>query len=50
MLDLNPSNDRFGLRYVDFGWNPRLVLEVVDLSIPIDLFGSRLYGLGNNIS
>jgi hypothetical protein len=50
VLDLDTSKAGFGFRFADFGWNPILVLQLDDLSIPDDLFGLMLQDFGNSIS
>jgi hypothetical protein len=41
VLDIDPSNSGFGLRFEDFGWNLNFFIELGSLSIPGDLSGLR---------
>jgi hypothetical protein len=50
VLDLDPSNARFGLRFADFGWNPRVLLELGRILIPLVSVGLRLQIHRNRIS
>jgi hypothetical protein len=49
MLDLDPLNTRFGLRFKDFSWNPSFVLELGLLSILGNLVGLRPQDFGRRI-
>jgi hypothetical protein len=49
VLDLDPSNSRFDLRFQDFGWNPGFLVELGLWSIPSVLIGLRLQVFGYSI-
>jgi hypothetical protein len=50
VLDLDPSNYKFGLRLKDFGWNPSSLCELGRISVPLDLVGLGLPIRGYSIS
>jgi hypothetical protein len=50
VLDLDSSNAGFGLRFADFGWNPRLFVDHGRISIPLVSVGLMLQIRWDSIS
>jgi hypothetical protein len=50
VLDLDPSNSEFGLRFNDFSWKPSFALELGRISIPLGSLGLTIQIRRHSIS